>query len=131
MHRDTQQQQLSPAFKEILLFGGRLLSSQEGMRPREPEIILSFLRASVQRADSSSDNAAKRMSPEPHSVAPAGPVPAPSSAAPGAATATNKGRVLGWRELLEPGEDRQVWFYYLCIKSALWLDQQHKAEEGL
>jgi len=37
MHSDAQRQQLSSAFKETLLFGGRLLSSQEGMWPREPE----------------------------------------------------------------------------------------------
>lgn len=37
MRSDAQQRQLSPAFKEILLFGGRLLSSQEGMWPQELE----------------------------------------------------------------------------------------------
>lgn len=31
----------------------------------------------------------------------------------------------------EEGEDRQVWFYYLCTKPGPWLDQQHQAEEGL
>lgn len=55
--------------------------------------VLSLLWALVPRADSSSDNAAKQTSSEPHRAAPAGPAPvlAPSSAAPQAATATSKG----------------------------------------
>lgn len=72
--------------------------------------VLSLLRASVPRADSSLDNTAKQTSLEPHGAALAGPapVPAPSSAAPGAATAANKGQVLGWHKLLEPGGGRRL-----------------------
>lgn len=93
MRSDAQRQQLSPAFKETLLFGGKVAKQPGGdVATGTAGNVLSLLRASVPRADSSSGNTAKQTISDPHSVAPAGPAPppAPSSAAPPAATATER-----------------------------------------
>lgn len=60
----AQWQQLSSAFKETLLFRGRLLSSQEGMWPRELEMYCPFCRHWSQEL-----TAAQAMQPSRHSTA--------------------------------------------------------------
>lgn len=134
MCSDARQQQLSLAFKETLLFRGRLLSSQEGMWPRElgkmhfPFYGHRFLELSAVKTMGTNSRASNPETQPQHDLLQA---PTPSSNAPGAATDTKDQSSAGtscWSRW--EGEGRQVCFYYLCIKSAPWLDQQHKAEEG-
>lgn len=87
----AQWQQLRSAFKETLLFRGRLLSSQEGMWPREREMYCPFCRHWSQELTA----AAQAMQPSRRLGAPQHSSSRTSSAAPRAAMATKDESLAG------------------------------------